>query len=391
MLEFDLSPEEADVFLQEAEEMLLQLNEGLVELEKVGDRPDVVQEVFRAAHTLKGSGGVIGHHRMAEVLHAMETLLDRVRHGEMAVTPNLIDVLLQGTDVVRLLVGEVSTGEESGVDLAALMASLQAFVNGEQAAVAPAEATDELIPVEQQEALAAKARAEGTRLVSVNVRIAHDSIAPGARALQALLALQQSCQVAASRPQLDDLTDEWREYAVRAIVLTDDADTMRALLSSISEIEYDLEPLDGGEALSALKAAAPAQPALGQAAASAAAPAGPPEPAGMAAGTAGKAAARESNQVKWVRTSVERLDKLMNLVSELVTDRNRLQQVRGNLVQTYGEEEGLSELAEALAHVSSITDQLQDEVMRAHGAGRACLQQVPASGARPVSPARQAC
>jgi two-component system chemotaxis sensor kinase CheA len=344
-VQFDLTAEEAEVFLQEADELLLQLNEGLVELESSPDHPDLVQGIFRAAHTLKGSAGVIGHHRMAEVLHAMESLLDRVRHGQLSVSTDLIDVLLQGADVVRVLVGEVAAvvgGQPDGagpseLDPSRLIESLRAF---ESDAGSVTEAVAQWQKLDLPEGQQADSGAE---LWEIRGRIDADSIAPGARALQVLLSLQQCSQVLVSIPGLEDLDDEWRGRTVQALVLTEDTGTLRGLLDSISEVQMEYVPRSGGS--------------NGAEEATATGPS--PE------GTATPAAGRPQGQVRWVRTSVERLDSLMNLVSELVTDRNRLLQVRQDLERRFGEQAELAELAEALAHVSTITDQLQDEVMRA--------------------------
>ena len=357
MIEFDLSPEEADVFLQEADELLLQLNEGLVQMETAGDQPDIVQQVFRAAHTLKGSGGVIGHHRMAEVLHSAETLLDRVRHGQMPVTPELIDVLLQSADAVGVLVGEVSSGEESGLDTSALLSELAAFVAGGGAKAAAERQWHELAPEPEHQEAVDRAIGAGLRLLEVRGTIAANSFAPGARALQVLLALQQVTQVLHCQPRLEELDDAWQEHKVHALVLAESPLSLRGLLIAISEVKVELLARDGA----AVEPDAAEEPeGSGAKVADAAGPAATVPPGGN-----GRGSNRDGAQVKWVRTSVERLDKLMNLVSELVTDRNRLTQMRGTLIQAHGEAEGLSELGEALTHVSTITDQLQDEVMRA--------------------------
>ena len=78
-LDADITPEELKVFLEEADEQIELLDEDIVRLEKE-ENPDLLQEIFRAAHTLKGSSAMVGHQRMAELTHAMESLLDRLRN-----------------------------------------------------------------------------------------------------------------------------------------------------------------------------------------------------------------------------------------------------------------------------------------------------------------------
>src|SRR5581483_1389852 len=93
-----------------------------------GPSEALLQEIFRAAHTIKGSGAAIGHVRMARLTHAWETLLDKLRHGELSVSPGLLDRFFEALDVLKVLAGEVE----------ALAAALEAWAAGEAAAEAAA-------------------------------------------------------------------------------------------------------------------------------------------------------------------------------------------------------------------------------------------------------------
>jgi len=97
----DISAEELEVFLQEADEQLQLLDEDLVALEREGVKPEMLQEIFRAAHTLKGSSAMLGYEDMSGVAHVMETLLDKIRDGTQGVTTPVIDVLLHGLDTLK--------------------------------------------------------------------------------------------------------------------------------------------------------------------------------------------------------------------------------------------------------------------------------------------------
>ena len=81
----DVTPEDIEVFLQEAEEHLSLLDEDIVRLERDPSNPDLLQEIFRAAHTLKGSSAMLGYRMMTELTHSMESLLDKLRKGDLAV------------------------------------------------------------------------------------------------------------------------------------------------------------------------------------------------------------------------------------------------------------------------------------------------------------------
>src|SRR5260370_39954927 len=108
-LQFDLSSDDQALFLAEVDELLQRVEESLVDLERAPDDKALLNEIFRAAHTIKGSSATIGRSRMAALTHAMETRLDEVRKGIAAVTPQLIEALLKAVDVLRLLRDEVET------------------------------------------------------------------------------------------------------------------------------------------------------------------------------------------------------------------------------------------------------------------------------------------
>jgi len=106
-LTFDLPVDEVQIFLEETEEQLATLDRAIVDLESRSDDVDLLQSIFRAAHTLKGAAGLIQHSRMADLTHALETVLDRLRKGELRVTPVMVDTLLASVDMLRALNDEV--------------------------------------------------------------------------------------------------------------------------------------------------------------------------------------------------------------------------------------------------------------------------------------------
>lgn len=108
-----------DTFLTEATELLERMEMSLVELARSGSTPDLINDIFRAAHTIKGTGGVFGFDRVVEFTHVVENLLDRIRAGTQDITPDLTSLLLECCDHMRLLVqtaiedAELSAGAQS--------------------------------------------------------------------------------------------------------------------------------------------------------------------------------------------------------------------------------------------------------------------------------------
>src|ERR671934_2987217 len=124
-LQFDLSADDQALFLAEVDELLQRVEEALVDLERAPDDQGLLQEIFRAAHTIKGSSATIGHTRLANLTHAMETRLDDVRKGTAAVEPQLIDALLKALDVMKLLRDEIETRVAADVDVEAAAAAVE--------------------------------------------------------------------------------------------------------------------------------------------------------------------------------------------------------------------------------------------------------------------------
>src|SRR5207248_8581956 len=124
-LQFDLAPDDQGLFLAEVDELLQRVEESLVDLERAPDDQALLNEIFRAAHTIKGSSATIGHTRMAALTHAMETRLDDVRKGAASVTPQLIEALLKALDVLKALRDEVETRVTVDVDVDAAAAAVE--------------------------------------------------------------------------------------------------------------------------------------------------------------------------------------------------------------------------------------------------------------------------
>src|SRR3979409_2280286 len=116
-LQFDLSAEDPGLFLAEVDELLQRVEESLVDLERAPDDQALLNEIFRAEHTIKGNSATIGHTRMAALTHAMETRLDDIRKGAATVTPQLIEALLKAVDVLKLLRDEVETRVAADVEV----------------------------------------------------------------------------------------------------------------------------------------------------------------------------------------------------------------------------------------------------------------------------------
>jgi two-component system chemotaxis sensor kinase CheA len=303
------------VFLSEADEHLQALEEGVLALERSGPEPDLVAALFRSAHTLKGSAGALGFRRTAELTHAMEEVLEALRAGREPT--GLADVLLACVDALRTLRQEVAAGGER-TEVEALVSRLRAWKEGQ------AEGGDGLHPVE------------------VRVRLRDDCPMPSARALALLRVLRELGELEQVAPPEDAIARGAleREFTCRARVHNPelvaerlagpDVEAVRVLPAGDAREErwLDLGPQARGKLYD------------------------DPEVARRAS-------------LRTVRVDVERLDRLMNLVGELVVDRIRFQQLAERL-RAVGAAHGIAEeLAEAATHLGRVASDLQTQVLKA--------------------------
>ncbi|HEY7065183.1 MAG TPA: chemotaxis protein CheA [Chloroflexota bacterium] len=342
-LHLDATPEELHVFLAETSELLDGLDAQLVRLEQEGPSASLLQEVFRAAHTIKGSAAALGHTRLARLTHAWETLLDKLRHGELAVSPALLDRFFEALDVLKALAGEVESGGQTATEVESLAAALEAWADGE----APAPEAPPARPARAIRPTTLPAPDGATHHVLLG-------FAPGdwtaVRALQALLALEGAADVLVSQPTRADVEQGIVKERLEMWLRSDhDSAALRALLGDLDEtmvLSLTLAEEMGAETAE-IDWSAPAPPRG----------AATPTADGARPGGAGGGSTT-------VRIDVERLDNLLNLVGELVIDRTRLLELGRSLSEELGDHRLLAELHETTQHLERISDELQAEVMK---------------------------
>ncbi|MCC7363265.1 MAG: chemotaxis protein CheA [Dehalococcoidia bacterium] len=376
-LTFDLDDEDLKLFNEEAEEQLELLDTALVQLEGEPD-PDLVQRIFRAAHTLKGSSATIGHRKMASLTHAMETVLDAVRQDRLRPSSAVVDALLAGLDALRILAHEVVTRVDAGVDAEplehALHGLLQEAPPGGATVDAPPAAAGAALPANVVEALLAEVD-EGRAVFRVHVGIDANCQLPGIRCFQLLQEIEALATIGHLVPEREVIEAGGGEFSMAAVVATMAHDEqLKAALESVADVaSLTIESVTVDATLAievpAAPQAAPAVAPAGAKALDAPAPGGRPQLTVVEPGESGAtngSAPRKTTSAS-VRIDVERLDGLMNLVGELVIDRTRLQQIKDHL-STVLKDANLAELTEnfeeTTAHLARITDELQEEIMR---------------------------
>ena len=365
---FDISEEELPIFLAEADEHLQVLDESLIRLERESSDSELVQTVFRSAHTIKGMSGMIGHQRMTNLTHALETVLDGARKNSIAATGQLVNLCLDAVDHLRLLRDEVVTSQTCDVNIDQVVSSLKDFTEnagnhqaGDNTNVPPAKKNP---PKQKNEKKNGANEAPG---IHVQAQIDPNSMASAARAFQLMMALQDLGEIRSMTPSQEQIEAASSVSDFTAVIVTDQSfEKIAAALLQLSGI--DEISIDGRVIVSGGKPVAQDPPKSepeqsAQPEKDVQAPSQPSSPISNNNQPVEKRSAspfgRRSADMT-IRTNVERLDNLMNLVGELITDRNHLKQVHSRLARTNRNDD---QIFETITHLGRITDQLQEEVM----------------------------
>ncbi len=316
-------------FLVEAFEMVEQLDQDLVELESNPEDLELLNRIFRVAHTVKGSSSFLNLDILTSLTHNMEDVLNKARRGELKITPDVMDVVLASIDLMKSLLNAIrdnGTDSNSGIDITDIVKRLQAISTG---GATPAESTPEA-----------------------------PAAAPAQPAPAAAPATDSSNPLA-NEPEIDvsSMSGEQVDAEIeRLLKKRQEADKARReeLKKQGVAVEVQAPSTPSTEAPKAQ--AAPAQPAPA-APKPAAKPA--PKPAEKKDGNA-----PATNVEQTVRVDVRRLDHLMNLIGELVLGKNRLIKIYGDVEERYDGERFLEELNQVVSSVSSVTTDIQLAVMK---------------------------
>ena len=352
---FDINEEELPIFLAEVDEHLQLLDDGLIRLEQEESNTELMQTVFRSAHTIKGMSGMIGHQRMTDLTHAMETVLDGVRKNEIQISSRLVNVCLEAVSYLRLLRDEVSSSETCDADVEEIVLLLKELIDGETQGIPQRRSDDN----SSTGILKVPPFINGA--IQVQARIDTKSMASAARAFQLMMALQDVGEIQSMVPTQAEIEAAATVRDFSACIITsysfEEVGAALVRISGVEEISLDGKViLSGGKIVS--KQDQPSVMERGVADdGSRLLPAmsNPFMPERRAANPYGR---RNTDQT--IRMNVERLDNLVNLVGELITDRNHLKQIHNKLTRMNS---NYDKISETIMHLGRITDELQEEVM----------------------------
>ena len=361
-----------EIFLDETKEHLQNLNTQILDLEQEPDNMDTINEIFRAAHSLKGMAGTMGFKRMQTLTHDMENVFSEVRNGAIKIQSDMIDTLFKCLDALEEYLANIQqTTDEGTNDNADLIAILNGILNGDKAPTAPAkeapkEKTAETVENADKEKwrqikvndtermLVEKAYQEGLKVYGISVYIDETCVLKAARAFLVFKALEKLGEIIISEPSAQDIEDEKFDLTFSLIFISGSTrDEVVAAVKSVSEIaevscsEFELTQ-QAQEVKEATKQEGKKEitPAVAQT---------------TAVKTEVKKTTTKPVVNRTVRVDLEKLDGLMNLVSELIIAKNSLVSA-ATAAQSNGE--NYSNVNEQIEYLESVTTNLHESVMK---------------------------
>lgn len=356
-MDFDLSVY-LGAFLDEVDEQLEILEKEVLHLEKDGDNPVTIQNMFRSAHTLKGSSAAMGMEKMKELTHKVENVFDSIRNHQVKVDTHIINLIFASIDRIKDLKEGIINGTLDSIDISELVGKLdQIQGNGKivrQEREVPSRKTDTIFPEvildEYQKEVVIKALEMGMNVITVYVALKEETLLKSVRAFLIHNNLKEIGEIIASFPISEIIEDEDQfEGSVAFIIITSSNNKeVFQIVNSISDIqtihltEITLQNLASFCQGKKIEVAEKREE--------------------------GKAERSDSYQKakvqQTVRIDVERLESLMNLVGELVISQTRLADIRSRLINRYVNDPDLEAFQEVSNHLGQSISELQEGMMK---------------------------
>ena len=366
-----------DLFIDETKEHLQSLNEHILILEKEPENEDTINEIFRAAHTLKGMAGTMGFTRMQRLTHDLENVFSEIRSGNMKVNPKLIDILFRGLDALESYLDVISSeGNEGTEDNEDIINDLNSVLEEQKGGGVPAETAQKpaesmkeepkkeetvtaakakynTIPVTDYEVDAMKtAKAEGKNIFGITVYLSDSCILKAARAFLVFKSVESKGELIKSVPTTDQIEDEEFELDFSWILATTDSkENIKNMILNVSEVaEVYIEDYVIPEAETESKEETKKETAMAETDA-----AEKPKQEKKDDGDKHKKGKAKVGS-RSVRVDIDKLDELMNLVSELIIAKNGLVSASGA--------ESTQNFHEQIEYLERVTTNLHESVMK---------------------------
>lgn len=372
-----------EVFIDETKEHLQNLNTQILELEQSPDDMGIVNEIFRAAHSLKGMAGTMGYKRMQNLTHDMENLFSKVREGELKINAAIVDTIFQCLDALEEYLDNIQASADEGKnDNENIIKALNGFLSGSGNEAPKAEVTEavgestsdeadvsvssdgyaekwkEMAFTEEQLHVLGAAKAAGKNVVGLTVYVQETCILKAARAFLVFKTLEEMGEIIISNPSAQDIEDENFDFDFSIIVVSSESvEKLVKASSNVSEIAKvvgsfaDIANVEVAEVSEVVEEAVVVEEAS------------PAASTAVQQDSQGKQTEKKKPVVnRTVRVDIEKLDVLMNLVSELIIAKNSLVSAATATGTNAGS--AADEVSEHIEYLETVTTNLHESVMK---------------------------
>lgn len=309
-------------FLIEAFELIEQIDQDLVELEAKPDDLELLNSIFRVAHTVKGSSSFLNFDVLTKLTHHMEDVLNKARRAELKITPEVMDVVLESVDMMKdLLNGIRDYGNDTdvGIDIEDICIRLEAVSNGDE--------------IPQDEEAIAQAKEQKQEEVKEEDKSKNEEIAEEKT---------EQSEDTSEQEDYSNLSDEEVEAEIERLLQEKQEEKKKKKAKKEQSGGEDKKPKQNTDT----------------------APVAASKPKESETNAPAKKQANSSSLEQTIRVEVKRLDHLMNLIGELVLGKNRLLKIYDDVEERYEGEKFLEELNQVVSAISLVTTDLQIAVMK---------------------------
>ncbi|MBY6836439.1 chemotaxis protein CheA [Clostridium botulinum] len=352
------------MFLEESLDNLQTLNESLLDLEQNPEDNDKVNEIFRVAHTIKGMAATMGFNDVAELTHKMEDVLAKFRDGELKVTQEVVTVLFDCLDTLERMIDNIQSSSDESVDIENIIKSLENIAIKKET-----ENVEDSTEIEEKDissndssfelnqydlSVIKQAKEKEFNVIEVKIKISENTLLKSARAFLIVKDLEDHGEILKSKPSTEEIENEDFDLDLSFILVTHN--TLEEItnivhgISEVEKVEVSMVEIDNEVLAKEIEETEVEKTET-------VTKENKPEPKAESRAKKTNSVKKDSKKAhQSVRVDLVRIDNLMNMVSELVIYRTRLEQI----VMDHKS----PELNETLEQVGRTTSDLQDLVMK---------------------------
>ncbi|URN93428.1 MAG: chemotaxis protein CheA [Candidatus Pristimantibacillus lignocellulolyticus] len=356
------------MFIDESNDHLQALNDNLMRLENDPEDISIVQDIFRSAHTLKGMSATMGYEDLASLTHEMENVLDLVRNNKLKMDSFIFDTLFKGLDALEKMVQDIVEGGTGKADVSAIVADLVKIVKGDYATDTSATASVTSasgktnnsggILDQFQSSVLKQSIESGHQVFYVKVTLTESCVLKAARSYMVFDVLENSGEIVKSEPSVEELEQEKFDRSFTVFTISQiSSDEIVSKINKISEIESVEVSLLDEDSLAALSYSDTPTTKNSLSESTELTSSKAPSPVAQ---VDEKKNVKQGSQAavanRTIRVDIERLDSLMNLFSEMLIDRVRLEQLASEIKR--------NDLSETIEHMARVSSDLQNIVLK---------------------------